>query len=90
LEFLGIIKGKINKKIKGIILINYHYWSKYLHQAERNVQDIEPILDNEKLLSVNDGYTIQELVIDYRLKDGENVIGVKAALTSVEKQQVCS
>ena len=70
--------------------MNYHYWSKYLHQAERNVQDVEPILDNEKSLSVNDGYTIQELVIDYRLKNGENVIGVKAALTSVTKQQVCS
>ena len=67
--------------------MNYHYWAKYLHQAERNVQDVEPISDNEKSLSVNDGYTIQELVIDYRLKDGENVIGVKAGLTSVAKQQ---
>ena len=67
--------------------MNFQYWADYLHHAERNVQDVEPITDSEKNLSMYDGYEIQNKVIDHRLKDGETIIGVKAGLTSVAKQQ---
>jgi 2-oxo-3-hexenedioate decarboxylase len=36
---------------------------------------------------VSDGYKIQNKVIDLRLRDGETILGVKAGLTSVAKQQ---
>ena len=67
--------------------MDFQYWADYLHHGERNVQDVEPITDSEKNLSVSDGYKIQNKVIDLRIKDGESIIGVKAGLTSVAKQQ---
>ena len=67
--------------------MNYQHWADYLHNAERNVANVEPITDSEKSLSVEDGYEIQNKVISRRLKDGETIIGVKAGLTSVAKQQ---
>tara|TARA_B100000029_G_scaffold511609_1_gene606113 strand:- start:183 stop:950 length:768 start_codon:yes stop_codon:yes gene_type:complete len=67
--------------------VDYRYWANYLHQAARNVQDVEPITDIEKSLSVSDGYEIQKMIIDSRTDEGEEVIGVKAGLTSVAKQQ---
>ena len=79
--------GRIHTKIEGIGLMNYQHWADYLHNAERNVANVEPITNSEKSLSEEDGYEIQNKVIGRRLKDGETIIGAKAGLTSVAKQQ---
>tara|TARA_Y100000590_G_scaffold95305_2_gene108092 strand:+ start:6686 stop:7453 length:768 start_codon:yes stop_codon:yes gene_type:complete len=67
--------------------MDYEYWSNYLFQAQRKVMAVEPITDNEKELSVNDGYKIQNLLLDYKCNDGEKIIGAKAGLTSLAKQK---
>jgi len=67
--------------------MDYQYWGKYLYQAQKKGIAVEPITDSEKALSVDDGYKIQEFLMDYRCNDGEKIMGAKAGLTSVAKQK---
>ena len=67
--------------------MDYQYWSDYLFQAQRKAIAVEPITDFEKELSVDDGYKIQELLMDHRYNEGEKIIGAKAGLTSIAKQK---
>ncbi len=82
-----ITENRFHKKIERENLMDYEYWSNYLFQAQRKVMAVEPITDNEKELSVNDGYKIQNLLLDYKCNDGEKIIGAKAGLTSLAKQK---
>tara|TARA_B100000676_G_C17896261_1_gene742014 strand:+ start:141 stop:908 length:768 start_codon:yes stop_codon:yes gene_type:complete len=66
--------------------MDYEYWAEYLHNAQRQKKAVNPISDIEKDLNILDGYRIQERLIKRRLEEGENLIGVKAGLTSVAKQ----
>lgn len=66
--------------------MDYEYWADYLHNAQRQKKAVHPISDVEKDISIIDGYRIQKKLIERRLGEGENLIGVKAGLTSIAKQ----
>ena len=65
---------------------NLSSWADALTLARKQVQS-RPQLSHEVQLSRAEAYTIQELGIEHRIHDKENVVGYKMGLTSEAKRQ---
>lgn len=57
----------------------------YLHQ--KNGLEMEKITNHYPELDVNNAYEIQKLSIDFAIKNGDPLIGLKMGLTSIAKQK---
>lgn len=62
-------------------------WADYLLDAEGRREAVAPITDTEPLLTPEEGYEIQDRIVDAKAAAGERVVGAKLGLTSRAKQQ---
>lgn len=65
-------------------------WAGYLHDAEARREAVAPITDAEPGLDAEDGYAVQALLIESKLRAGERIVGAKLGLTSKAKQAAMS
>lgn len=65
-------------------------WAGYLLDAEARREAVSPITDAEPGLDAEDGYGVQALVVDSKVKAGERIVGAKLGLTSKAKQAAMS
>jgi 2-oxo-3-hexenedioate decarboxylase len=62
-------------------------WARHLVDAERDRREVDPFAAKHKV-SVEAAYAIQDEIVNYKIANGDRLIGMKLGLTSKIKQQV--
>lgn len=64
------------------------HYGKALYQALVNKTTIQPLVEQEPDITIEDAYAIQQVMIEQRLNAGETIIGKKIGVTSKAVQQL--
>ncbi|MFX3624302.1 MAG: 2-keto-4-pentenoate hydratase [Ectobacillus sp.] len=69
-------------------LSNHNELAKRLLEAEKNLQPIRPLTEDNPNIDIDDGYHIQILQIEEKVKAGARIVGKKIGLTSKAMQNM--